>query len=318
MVSELASRQYQIPPKNQIMYFLLPFARISPNKYVMIFLSLLLTTGCTNETVEPKVKLDFAYDPFTITSLEEAGVYTGAIETPIEKLSYFENIALEKLNDAISFKQLEQYGKNYRQRISGEYELLFNHAQQSLLEEILRRLVEVFDVTNIPHPDWQVHIVRNREYAEINAFTDGYNITFTEEMLKLCEGDSSRLAGILAHEMFHAHNHDLHHQHYRYELFDEYLGSRWGGIVAKFYDKYIASALSQSKESLADVQGIALVDAAGFDAYESIKVDYLLMQQHPGERGFASLLSSHPPSTARLQALSMVLETARIRAEQEE
>lgn len=173
--------------------------------------------------------------------------------------------------------------------------------QQARLEHILKRLEkakegneDIPQITLVYPNIWGVV-----QYGEIalttNAWTDGFQIWFTEELLKICKNDDE-IASILSHERAHM---------YRDHLVGAYLQGIAGAVLEGVQPGssnvlLLLTPFTKEKEKEADLYGLINMYKAGYDLNAFIRVWKKFSVVHPSsqEEGLF-ILQTHPNSIDR-------------------
>lgn len=289
-------------------------------KIAMTF-SLIIFSKCNlvEQEAEPPPIPQYAFD-FTIPieDVTKVGCYTGVIEDRLGWLGNKEEKLIARLAGELTPSELEQQSVRYHSEILTDFVPVKRDKRIKVLNNLLRQLVKVVDDHGIPHPGFKVFIVESKtSFRVVNAWTTGSYIYFTDDMLDFCNNDPAQIIGILAHEVGHTISSHTSHFAQRDKLAKEYLGERWGRIVAAVYEKLIASSLGQENEHVADLVGLVLVAGTKkYDPADSVK-PFKKMADEGEDSSFLRIFrQTHPMSSQRIGCMTSVLERARINAEE--
>lgn len=159
------------------------------------------------------------------------------------------------------------------------------------------------------------------EAGEPNAFAvPGGSIFVTRPLVDLCEGDESRLAGVIAHEIVH-----IDRRHAIRTLATSTAvrtGMKVLALSRAFFLAQISSAMEelivngyrQEQELEADALGVRLAASAGFSPGGLLELLERLQESRPDGRGalegVLAYFKTHPPFAAR--RANVLREVARI------
>lgn len=178
-----------------------------------------------------------------------------------------------------------------------------NPAQQQRLTRVGQRIAAV---ARVPNAQWEFVVF---DSDQKNAYVlPGGKVGFYRGLMQLAENDD-QLATVLAHEVGHVVG---RHAAERYSRAIAEQGAM--SVAGAVTNSQIAQAalglgmqvgvqlpFSRAQESEADIVGIDLMHAAGFDVRQSIRF-WQLMQSSGGSRP-AEMLSTHPDPANRIQAI---------------
>jgi len=149
--------------------------------------------------------------------------------------------------------------------------------------------------------------------GEPNAFAlPGGYIFVTRAMLELCQWNEDEMAFILSHEMAH-----IIRGHVMERIISNSaipiaskavpITGLFAGWLRKVGTKFLESAYSQDMESDADILGIRLVAAGGYDLKASIRLLSRLgeLNQASGESKLSIYFSSHPSIRLRINNIKL-------------
>ncbi|MCA8962468.1 MAG: M48 family metallopeptidase [Planctomycetes bacterium] len=143
-----------------------------------------------------------------------------------------------------------------------------------------------------------------------NAFAlPGGFLFITRELIELAEGDADALAFVIGHEMGHV----IRQHPVERIMTDAVVGAAVralptarlaGGWIQSAGARLLTSAYSQDREFEADALGVALAEAAGFDAIGSVRLLQRLADTTRGSsRPLAEYFATHPPIEDRIHQL---------------
>lgn len=146
---------------------------------------------------------------------------------------------------------------------------------------------------------------------EINAFAlPGGFILITDLLLDFCAMDEAEIAFVLGHEMGHVvkgHALDRMVANSLIGLVSRLGpgGGMAGGLTRKALAKLLYSTYSQDQELEADLFGIRIIDAAGYDPEAAVSFMRRLKarRQSKGASKLEKYFASHPEHAARLENL---------------
>jgi len=150
---------------------------------------------------------------------------------------------------------------------------------------------------------------------EPNAFAlPGGFIFVTQSLVELCRYDKNEIACILGHEMAHimrghAMNRIISNSAIAVASRAASIRGALSGWLRKVGVKFLESAYSQDMESEADLLGVRLVAAAGYDpdAFVQLFTRLAKLKSPPSELDLGSYFSSHPPFKIRIENIKRQL-----------
>jgi predicted Zn-dependent protease len=165
----------------------------------------------------------------------------------------------------------------------------------------------------VKEPWWRfsVTVILN---PEPNAFAlPGGFLYVSRSLLELCDFEPSALGFIIGHEMGHVVK--------RHAITRLASSSAAGAltrkvlnrtpitrVLAPFVQNLIEKGYSREQELAADGYGARLIRAAGLDPEGGIRLLQRLGELNPEEHRLVQYLSSHPPCSARIEALRELLK----------
>lgn len=194
--------------------------------------------------------------------------------------------------DQIGIDKEEEYGDEALKEIRAEGHILPKHAEQSRLEGILHKLLAARAVHS--ERDYHVYVI---EDPAVNAFTIGAEIFVTTSLLAEVES-TDELACVIGHEIGHNELGHLAGMIKEREFATGIFGEDAGNVIANVTG-LLTMSFNQLHEAAADLYGIDLALACGFDPCKGIDFwDRLSKQEGPASE-WDNLLRSHPYSTRR-------------------
>lgn len=153
-----------------------------------------------------------------------------------------------------------------------------------------------------------------------NAFAlpDG-NIVLTDELVELAGTDDAAIFGVLGHEIAHVEGEHSLRQLYRAAgtaalimLIAGDIGSAAEDILVQG-SALVSLSYSRSQESAADRRSVDLMLAAGKDPVAIVRF-FQILQDKFGKMEGPSMLSTHPATAGRMEAVKAYAEEAKARA----
>jgi predicted Zn-dependent protease len=150
---------------------------------------------------------------------------------------------------------------------------------------------------------------------EPNAFAlPGGFIFVTQSLVELCRYDKNEIACILGHEMAHimrghAMNRIISNSAIAAASRTAQVRGALSGWLRKVGVQFLESAYSKDLESEADLLGVRLVAAAGYepDAFVELFTRLAKLKSPPSELDLGSYFSSHPPFKVRIENIKRQL-----------
>jgi len=150
---------------------------------------------------------------------------------------------------------------------------------------------------------------------EPNAFAlPGGFIFVTKSLVELCQHDKNEIACILGHEMAHiikghAMNRIVSNSAIAAASRAAPIRGVLSGWLRKVGVQFLESAYSKDLESEADLLGVRLVAAAGYEPDACIRLFTRLarLKEPPNEFDLGSYFSSHPPFKVRIENIKRQL-----------
>jgi predicted Zn-dependent protease len=186
----------------------------------------------------------------------------------------------------------DEYGDNSRKEIEREFPVIAAHPKLPLLNGLMRKLLKLrAEPSKI---GYNIYVVNSEM---VNAFTLGGEIYVTNTLLDQAES-IDELACIIGHEIGHNELGHIAEKLKEVELAQGILGEEAGAAFAGFVG-LVTMGFNQVNEAQADLYGIDLALAGGYDACRGIDF-WDRMQSHEGEVSeFDNFFRSHPYSSRR-------------------
>lgn len=153
--------------------------------------------------------------------------------------------------------------------------------------------------------------------SEPNAFAlPGGFIFVTGSLVELCQGDCDELAFILAHEMSHvirghAMKRIISNSAINLASHAVSIRGQLAGWIQKVGVQFLENAYSQEMESQADLLGVRLAIAAGYNPEGAVRLFLRLAKLNLSESQFnlGSYFSSHPAFEVRIRNINHLLHS---------
>jgi predicted Zn-dependent protease len=188
----------------------------------------------------------------------------------------------------VTAERQDEYGDQGRQDILQQFPLMEGYPKMELLNGILRKLLKLRE--NPSEIDYNIFVVRS---ADVNAFTLGGEVYVTNALLETAES-LDELACIIGHEIGHNELGHIANQIKQWEVTENLVGAEIASAI-----KMATIGFNQQSEAEADLYGIDLALAAGYDACRGIDF-WDRMQQREGEvNELDNFFRSHPYSDRR-------------------
>lgn len=203
----------------------------------------------------------------------------------------------------ISDKRQDEYGESSRKEIEREFPVVSGHPKANLLEGLMRKLLKLRK--NPSSIDFNVYVVRGQM---VNAFTLGGEIYVTHALLDEVES-TDELACVIGHEIGHNELGHVADRLKEVELAQGIFGEEAGAAVAGFVG-LLTMGFNQHSEAEADLYGIDLALAAGYDACRGIDFWNRLKEQEGEANDLDNFFRSHPYSSRRAHCYRSHISTA--------
>lgn len=213
-----------------------------------------------------------------------------------------ENFGLEMTGVKVSAKEINNFGDTSLKQLkkSGKYKFITSGKELKELNALLHELLSVRK--NPSDIKYKIHLIDDKM---INAFTVGGHIIITTSIINEVNSLSA-VASIIGHEIGHNEKGHLTSTIKKIKVIKE-MGSEEAGQIGVFLQKLIMPAFNQPNEIEADLYGIDLSYAAGFNPKFSI-ILWKKLRKKEDKSIFKSFLRSHPYSTYRLNCIKKYLK----------
>ncbi|MBK9453583.1 MAG: M48 family metallopeptidase [Bacteroidetes bacterium] len=196
----------------------------------------------------------------------------------------------------------DEYGDNSRKEIEREFPVIAGHPKLPLLNGLMRKLLKLRREPS--EIGYNIYVVNSEM---VNAFTLGGEIYVTNTLLDQAES-IDELACIIGHEIGHNELGHIAEKLKEVELAQGILGEEAGAAFAGFVG-LVTMGFNQVNEAQADLYGIDLALAGGYDACRGIDF-WDRMQSHEGQVSeFDNFFRSHPYSSRRAECYRSHIST---------
>ena len=178
----------------------------------------------------------------------------------------------------LSERQELAEGRSAARRIEARYHVVAGTSQARQVEQIGRRIAAVSGRPRLP---WSFHVLDEKS---ANAFALPGRVYIFTGMLKMVEGDTDALAGVIAHEVAHTAA-----RHTRKQM---EKGAFLGLIRYLLY--------GQDEEYEADRLAVRYLRQTGYDPNGMIRLFRKFRRQEGKQRDHAGWFSSHPGALDRI------------------
>jgi predicted Zn-dependent protease len=217
---------------------------------------------------------------------------TSSSDDLLEKLGGIREDVIKASGKEISDQRQDEYGDNSRAEITKQFPIVEGHPKASLLEGIMHKLLR--ERRNPSGIGFHVFVVRS---GMVNAFTLGGEIYVTTALLDEAES-LDEIACILGHEIGHNELDHVADKLKEVELAQGIFGEETGTAIAEFVG-VLTMGFNQHNEAEADLYGIDLALAAGYDACRGIDFWNRLKAQEGEANDLENFFRSHPYSSRR-------------------
>mgnify|MGYP006135752915 CR=1 FL=1 len=210
------------------------------------------------------------------------------------------NEVLESTDQQVNLEEEIEYGDYLKQSIEDDFEYSSETESIRRVNKVLSHLLSKMSASRF---DYKCFIVKS---DEINAITSGGNVFIFSGMLDFCQSDDE-LACVIGHEIYHnelGHIADIIQRHkITYGLFGE---SELSSIISSIG----TLSFNQQNELYADLHGLDLAIAAGYDGCSGIYLWERMSQNDSNDNGpFEEYLRSHPFSKDRASCCKEHIES---------
>ncbi len=211
------------------------------------------------------------------------------------------------------------YGKEVLYQLQKKYSVNHEQAYNSRVQRVVRRLAEAAQASTYP---WNIYVLNGDDVVNAAATRGNYVFVWTG-LLKLATTDD-QLATVLGHEIGHVLAHHTQPTpaeeansmiagvagQAAYSTIGGTAGAMGGQLASLLAQALLVNPGSQRMELEADHIGLFMLAKAGYNPDEAI-VFWKKMQFQTGDSGSLAFLSTHPPSSERIQELEKLLPRAR-------
>ena len=199
-----------------------------------------------------------------------------------------------------------QAGKQLERQLAGKLKLVNDAATVSYVTQIGRRIVAQTELADAP---WTFHVVAD---PAINAFDIPGGHVYVNTGLILKAGDTSELAGVMAHEIGHGVARHATEQMSRMYGIDLGAGLVLGRnasaveqIAAQIAETGVAAKFSRADEREADKLGVEYMYRAGYDPRGMSRIfQKLLNERKRRPSSVEQFFSTHPLEEDRITQVS--------------
>lgn len=231
-------------------------------------------------------------DSFDLSCMK--GGETEVSDAVIATLGGLKGDLVKNMGDEVPIETEETYGESCLESMRETGNLRPKHAEQQRLEGMLHKLLEAR-----PAPSKRAYHIYVIEDPAVNAFTMGAEIFVTTALLEQVESNDE-LACVIGHEIGHNELGHIAAMIQERELATGLLGDAAGEALASAAGLLTVS-FNQLNEAAADIYGIDIALASGFNPCHGIAFwDRLGKQEGPASE-WENLLRSHPYSKRRAQ-----------------
>jgi predicted Zn-dependent protease len=222
---------------------------------------------------------------------------TSSSDDLLEVLGGFKDEVVDATGGEVSDERQDQYGDRTRSEITQQFPIVEGHPKATLLEGMMHKLLR--ERRNPSDIGYHVFVVRSQM---VNAFTLGGEIYVTDALLAEAES-LDEIACILGHEIGHNELDHVADKLKEVELAQGIFGEETGNAVANFVG-LLTMGFNQHNEAEADLYGIDLALAAGYDACRGIDFWNRLKAQEGEANDMDNFFRSHPYSSRRAACYS--------------
>lgn len=192
----------------------------------------------------------------------------------------------------ISPKRQDEYGESSRKEIEAQFPVMPNHPKTVFLEGLMRKLLALREEPS--GIGFHIFVVNSEM---VNAFTLGGEIYVTNSLLDQAES-TDELACIIGHEIGHNELGHVAEKLKEVELAQGIFGNEAGAAIAGVVG-LVTMGFNQRNEAEADLYGIDLALAAGYNACRGIDFWDRMQSQEGEANDMENFFRSHPYSTRR-------------------
>jgi predicted Zn-dependent protease len=231
-------------------------------------------------------------DSFDLSCMQ--GAETEVSDAVIATLGGLKDDLVKQTGDDVPIAVEEEYGDQTLESMRTGGGLNPKHPEQQRLEGMLHKLLEAR-----PIPSQRAYHIYVIENSAVNAFTMGAEIFVTTALLQGVESNDE-LACVIGHEIGHNELGHIAAMIQERELATGLLGEAAGEALASAAGLLTVS-FNQLNEAAADIYGIDIALASGFNPCRGIAFwDRVGRQEGPANE-WENLLRSHPYSKKRAQ-----------------
>jgi|GEM_PF-3439023 len=284
------------------------------NLYLLIASLLFLVSSCEERSkpAPPEHKGYVFQHQTVVPEVEGEGCHEGYIEQGLAYLDNFRDARLAKYD--VDQEEIWETSGSIQERV----EMMFEHIPGKEQEQLSGILEKMRPFLSEEYQNMQVYLVRHRMVGGyINAFTFvGNNIYFSSGLFNATE-NWDEVAMVLGHEIGHHTNAHVIEAFRAKQKWTERLA--FLGIetenrakVAAVLEEFINKGLGQEDEIEADLTGMYLCAAAGYDPMLGAELFDTFSSFHNPNRSFwQRLRSSHPAPENRKECIESYLVVAR-------
>ncbi len=208
-----------------------------------------------------------------------------------------EDAVLDYSNVSISDNEVNDFGDKAMVELRKNFIFIKNGRELTALRKVLKDLLSVrYKPGRIRY---RIHLVDD---TLVNAFTVGGHIIVTTGIIKAA-GSVSAVASVIGHEIAHNERGHLKKLLKKIKVAQKWGHGEWGerGVILQ---QMITPAYNQPNEVEADIYGIDLCYAAGYDPRQAVNFWERLSRREYGEdNALMRFLRSHPFSKERANCL---------------
>lgn len=267
--------------------------RLRISKFLLLGLALMLgceslpemdsdAGGVDRHTCDPKTyALDCMKDEKTVAS-----------DGVLEVLGTVKDAVVGATADPVSDARQDAYGEGTREDVFSEFTFLENDPDQTLLEGIMRKLLK-----QRSHPteiEYNIYLIDD---PQVNAYTLGGEI-FVTKSLMVDVHSLDELACIIGHEIGHNELGHIAQIIQDGEAADRLLGPETAAQLDGLIQS-VTAGFGQRDEASADLYGIDLALAAGYDACRGIEFEERTAEFEGEANDWDNFGRSHPYGARR-------------------
>ncbi|HEX2898206.1 MAG TPA: M48 family metallopeptidase [Bacteroidia bacterium] len=217
---------------------------------------------------------------------------TSTSDEMIELLGSLKKGIVDAAGGEVPDERQDEYGDQSRKEIEREFRILKDHPKTALLNGLMRKLLQLRAEPSMI--GYNIYVI---ESDMVNAFTLGGEIYVTNTLLQNA-GSTDELACIIGHEIGHNELGHVADKLKEVELAQGILGNEAGAAFAGFVG-LVTMGFNQVNEAQADLYGIDLALAGGYDACRGIDFWDRMQDLEGEENDFENFFRSHPYSARR-------------------